>query len=170
MNIIFLDVDGPLIPGRLYHTNYVDDKGHTVSSQFDYKKGCFKWDPVAVDMITELCRKHAAKVVFSTSHNEVCFDTMKYKALCNNMSAEILHEDVRTKFAVDSYSKKDSIVDWLRAHPEVINWVVVDDEEIMPSNQVKVNFNLGITIDDFFDIEEWLKGNVPDRSKHKLIV
>lgn len=161
MNIIFLDVDGPLIPGRMY---YAKSK-----STFRESANQFLWDPIAVRMIMELCTKHKAKVVFSTSHNEIEYSDMRRKADYNGLFSHLLHHHNRTEFRVSCYNKKDAIVQWLREHPEVKYWVLIDDEEIMPSNQVKVDFDVGISLQNFYDAEDWLQGITPD-GKPKLVV
>lgn len=161
MNIIFLDVDGPLIPGRMYYAG--------PKSTFRESANQFLWDPIAVRMIIELCEKYDAKVVFSTSHNELLFTDMEDKAEFNGLPEKYLHFQNRTEFRVSCYNKKDAIVQWLREHPEVKYWVLIDDEEIMPSNQVKVDFDVGISLQNFYDAEDWLQGITPD-GKPKLVV
>jgi hypothetical protein len=141
MKIIFQDVDGPLIPGRLYYSR---------DAHYNDEKGFFVYDPVAVGMIRELCKRFDAKVVYNTAHNETDPGLMFWKARMNDMD-DLLHDDCRTGFRVECYSKKDAIVTWLRNHPEVTEWIVIDDETIFDGDpQVKVDFNLGLTIDNFF--------------------
>lgn len=151
MKIIFQDVDGPLIPGRMYYAK----NGH-----YSQEHGAFIYDPVAVGMLRELCKRCDAKIVYSTAHNETDLDCMRRKARINGME-DLLHEDCRTEFRVSLYNKKDAIVEWLRRHPEIggKDWIVFDDETILDGlPQIKVDFGIGLTISNFFDAVEYLSG------------
>lgn len=153
MKIIFQDVDGPLIPGRMYYAKH---------ATYSHDLGAFLYDPVAVGMIRELCRKHGAKVVYNTAHNEEDFNLMRYKARVNDME-DLLHDDCRTDFVLNQEdeipSRRAAIERWLARHPEVTSWVVIDDESnIHPTRQVTIDFNLGMTINSFFKAEEILSG------------
>jgi hypothetical protein len=149
--IVFCDVDGPLIPGRMYYAK----NGH-----YSQEHGAFIYDPVAVGMLRELCKRCDAKIVYSTAHNETDPNWMRRKARINGME-DLLHEDCRTEFRVSLYNKKDAIVEWLRRHPEIgeKDWIVIDDEHIVDGpSQIKVDFGIGLTIGNFFDAVEYLSG------------
>lgn len=149
--IVFCDVDGPLIPGRMYYAK----NGH-----YSQEHGAFIYDPVAVGMLRELCKRCDAKIVYSTAHNETDPNWMRRKARINGME-DLLHEDCRTEFRVSLYNKKDAIVEWLRRHPEIgeKDWIVIDDERIVDGpSQIKVDFGIGLTIGNFFDAVEYLSG------------
>jgi hypothetical protein len=151
MKIIFQDVDGPLIPGRMYYAK----NGH-----YSQEHGAFIYDPVAVGMLRELCKRCDAKIVYNTAHNETDPNWMRRKARINGME-DLLHEDCRTEFRVSLYNKKDAIVEWLRRHPEIggKDWIVFDDETILDGlPQIKVDFGIGLTISNFFDAVEYLSG------------
>lgn len=153
MKIIFQDVDGPLIPGRLYYKK---------SARYNAELGAFVYDPVAVGMIRELCEQHDAKVVYNTAHNEESFDLMRYKARVNHME-DLLHDDCRTDFCLsaedENPSRRAAIERWLARHPEVTEWIVIDDERnIHPTRQITIDFDLGITIANFLRATEILSG------------
>lgn len=148
--VIFQDVDGPLIPGRLYY------------AQHAHMNADFIWlyDPVAVGMLREICTRRGVKIVYSTAHNEEDPNMMRYKARVNGME-DLLHEDCQTKFRSEMFSKQDAIVEWLRRHPEVDSWLCIDDEDVFrgPHPQhVKVEFSVGLTIDNFHDIDGYFSG------------
>jgi hypothetical protein len=148
MKVIFQDVDGPLIPGRMYYSKH---------STYSFDKGLHNYDPVAVGMLRELCRRFNAKIVYNTAHNEEDYDRMRAKARHGGFE-DLLHEDCRTDFVVDqtyeeSPSRIASIRRWLAKHPEITDddWIVIDDEsDIHNTRQVTIDFNLGMTINNFF--------------------
>lgn len=146
--VIFQDVDGPLIPGRMYYRK---------EARYDTEKACFLYDPVAVDMLRTLCEKYGARIVFNTAHNEEKHEAMRYKARINGFE-DLLHEDCRTEFCVTNESRLGSCYQWIEKHPEVTEWIVIDDEKLNDPHQVHINFSVGMTIDNFFMAEQ-LFGN-----------
>lgn len=144
-----LDVDGPLIPGRMYYAKH----GH-----YDQENGVFLYDPVAVGMLREICRQTNAKIVYNTAHNEENFERMRYKARINNLE-DLLHDDCRTNFCITKETRLGGINEWLSRHSEVESWTVIDDENIFDGPpQVKINFDIGMTIGNFFEVIEILTG------------
>jgi hypothetical protein len=141
MKIIFQDIDGPLIPMRMY---YNGSRPHNGKS--------FIYDPVAVDMLRTLCRKFDAKVVFNTAHNENPVDVMMYQATTNGMEDIMYTQDPATSFDDLIVSRLYSIEQWLARHPEVTDWVVIDDYEIKTDRLVQVDFRTGMTIDTFYRV------------------
>lgn len=163
MNIIFLDVDGPLIPGRMYYSPH---------ATFDKQRGLFLWDHVAVGMIIELCKKHHAKVVFNTAHNERDSNLMHRKANLNGLSSEFIHEDCRTLYMINDSTKREAISAWMSDHTHEYEYhVVIDDDILNIKNHVKVDFNIGMTIENFFEAEAYLQGLDPGQfTKSKLVI
>lgn len=149
--VIFQDIDGPFIPGRLYFN------GHRPVRSTEPL--AFFWDPVAVMMVNRICEKSNAKVVFNTAHNENPEEIMRYQAAQNGLA--YLHKDCQTLYPRDEYSRMKAIEIWLRNHPEINNWVCIDDMEVHPTNQVRVNFDIGMTLDDFNKSVEILTGKMP---------
>lgn len=147
MNIIFQDIDGPLIPARLYFFG-----GRPTL------EGAFFWDPVAVMMINKLCEMCDAKIVFNTAHNENPEEVMRYQAGVNKLGN--LHEHCQTDYPKMS-SRVGAIENWLQKHPEVNRWTVIDDFHVHDTKQVKVDFNLGMTLDNFNQAVEILTDKKP---------
>lgn len=139
MRIIFQDIDGPLIPLRMYYGG-----GRT----FERERGSFIYDPVAVGMVNELARKYDAKIVFNSAHCPNGPDIMRHQANVNSLAP--MHEDCVTKFAKSIEHRYDAIAEWLGRHPEVVEWIVIDDMEVHLPRQVQVDYNIGMTIDNFY--------------------
>jgi hypothetical protein len=138
MKIIFQDIDGPLIPMRMY---YRGSRPHNGSS--------FIYDPVAVDMLRSICERTGAKVVFNTMHNENPADVMMYQAQVNNMPDIMYKEDPITSFDDLLRGRLYAIEQWLTRHPDVDDWIVIDDADINTDKLVQVDFHVGMTIDTF---------------------
>lgn len=147
MNIIFQDIDGPLIPARLYFFG-----GRPTL------EGAFFWDPVAVMMINKLCEMCDAKIVFNTAHNENPAEVMRHQAAMNRLGH--IHDDCQTEYPKQS-SRFKAIENWLEKHPEVKGWVVIDDMPVHNTNQVKVDFDIGMTLNNFNQAVEILTGIKP---------
>lgn len=137
--IAFLDVDGPLIPGRMYFR-----VGATYSSQLDFYSFC----PTIVDMLNYLTDATGAKIVFNSTHNdrgaEIAVKQAEYNRLRN------LHHDVLTgfpdaEFSVAPDARVRAIEKWLVKHPEVTHHCVFDDAPLGGENFRQVEFNEGIT-------------------------
>lgn len=147
MRIIFQDIDGPLIPLRMYYRG---------GRPFDYQKGSFMFDPIAVDMINHVCQEFDARVVFNTAHNENPEHVMKHQGTVNGFTH--LHENCTTEFIRSIDNRFEAIKEWLSRHPEVTEWIVVDDMEVHRPRQVLVDYSTGMTIHNYYNMCE-LFGN-----------
>lgn len=140
MNIVFLDIDGPMIPYVItkYHPdNYTAYPGKTKISP-DYWKFCER----AAILWNKLCETRDFQVVISSSwrirdsgphYFEDLFET-------NNLKIN-LHEDWRTKSlaANNSYAYYHSyevectraaeINEWILRHNEIKNFIILDDSD-----------------------------------------
>jgi hypothetical protein len=145
IKIIFLDVDGPMIPGRCYYAGIP-------------RKPPVGWtyDPLAVKMIRHLCDKYDAKIVYNSSHNDEGETYILDQAINNGMGSEHLHKNYMTEFPRETYSREVGIERWLRAHPEVTNYCCVDDFPLALPNAVKVEYSIGITLDNYEKMERLL--------------
>lgn len=138
--VMFLDIDGPLIPQRAYWLKRnALGRGHS------------KWfDPVAVELFNDIFYKvPKLKIVFSTSwaevySNDLMFDFFKLNGL--NITQEMLCEEDRTPKKNDS-KRGEEIQWWLDKHPHITNFVIVDDSRqvltVDPEKTVLVDFNEG---------------------------
>lgn len=137
-NIIFLDVDGPMIPESLYDIDmYCSAKRSTIST-------------VALGWVLRLARIANAKIVMNTAHN--IWGDVKTDLIRLGIPEELFHEDHKTKFPKkkseakgDFYGRKEAILEWIDRQPVEIDWVGFDDENYEHKNLVLCTFEDGIT-------------------------
>lgn len=137
MKIIFQDIDGPLIPHRMYYTGF---------RPYDTMRNSFVWDPIAVQMINRICEICDAKVVFNTAHCENPAEIMKHQAACNGL--KFLHEDCKTSYPFTD-NRYQAITEWLDKHNTISDWIVIDDVQVCLSRQIKVDWKVGMTIENY---------------------
>ncbi len=147
MKILFLDVDGPLIPARMYYDGIP-------RRPFD---GTWLYDPVAIGMVNALCNKYGAKIVYNSSHNDDGPAHMRAQATANDLDHHLHPTDWITKFPGDTDNRAQGITEWLLRHPEVTNWVDVDDFAVQVTNFALVDFKIGMTLDTYETMEKFLK-------------
>lgn len=148
VKIIFLDIDGPVIPG----------------SQLLVNKNS-SWDRIAqphiIAILNLLCERSGAKIVFNTSHNIPLPNVPDIEvALVNQgLSKEYLYwDDLKTKFPSKGYKRHEGVTEWLyRNKPEV--WVGFDDVKYtLKDNLIVVDYDVGITLRDAEKALEILTG------------
>lgn len=152
MKIIFLDIDGPLIPGRTHY----DGPPYFLLGYLSVP--IWRYDPVTVNMINKLTNKYDAWVVYNSSHNEIERkekDYLKFQSHCNGLLR--LHDDHITDYPDRVNLRRQGIENWLRKYPDTTHWVSVDDYEIHTPNFVKVSFMHGIGLDEYEAMEKFLK-------------
>lgn len=118
--VIFLDVDGPMIPVRAYHLP-------------NQTKPASVFDPIAAAMLDKLIKMSGAKLVISSTWQINGLDGVKELLSKNGIDPAHLHEDWATKSAGRSKFSSmrcNEIKWWLDDHPEVEAWVALDDEEL----------------------------------------
>lgn len=113
--ILFLDIDGPLIPGRAaLLPNQTAPYWHI-------------FDPVAVSLINDACRHQGRKIVVHSSwvkHTDLYeFDLLEH-LIGQGLDASLFHEDPICKPIAWRY---DRIKEWLSRH-EIDDYVILDDE------------------------------------------
>ena len=165
MNVIFLDIDGPLVNLRAHVA-------------FNGKRQIIRdFDPVGLGIVNRLCEESGAKIVISStwrlfdgrSRREVLgkhidnpnslFDLREhlcYKGLTNNF-----HEDWKTNLVKMSSTRGMEIRDWLDDHSNISHWCAIDDcydfaDDMMP-NVVLVNSDDGISYSNYIKARELLK-------------
>ena len=114
--VIFLDIDGPMIPVRAQLIQQSAGAART-------------FDPVAVSLLLDIISKSGAKLVISSTigvHGyEHCCDMLDR----NGISPSNLHQDWITPRKMSSY-RIHEIVWWLDKHPEITHYVAIDDEQL----------------------------------------
>jgi hypothetical protein len=179
VNVIFLDIDGVLnttrtaIGDKLFRMQNPGEE-HVIAS----RANCF--DRAGVGMILSIISRIPAKIVISSTwrFRSVMSDEIQvgdekynfannlYRNLKNSGLLPFVHEDWRT---VDLHRfnagkvRGDEIQEWLSRHPEVKNYVIIDDDSDMLEGQqehfVHVPTNDGILTEHFFLIEKILENS-----------
>lgn len=132
--IIFLDIDGPMLPLRAY----VLSPG---AKPFDRR-----FDPCAVAMVNRLCIVTHAKLVISSNWAMKGRDFVVAALARSGITHDRLHSDWTTPRGADSgsWSRGAEVLRWVANHPEVTHWVSFDDEEIESPNAVTVTIEEGM--------------------------
>ena len=144
--ILFLDIDGVMLPGRAYTLpNQTSNPYVTV------------FDPCAVAMVNEACRKQNRKIVVHSSWVKHWSAPEIHKHLAEQgVNVDLLHEHW---FTDPQFSwRYDRVRDWLYRHKnEVTDWVVIDDElptskedeRFLEGHSIFTDFDEGVTMKDF---------------------
>lgn len=136
MKIVFLDFDGPLIPGKCgfinnkYKNNIEMKNDGKYNELLDGNFHYFAFDQFVVDYLNSLCYKHDdIHFVLHTSWrkfypDDFIFDLMKYQGL--NLR---FHEDYLAPFKFSS-NRWNEISFWMDDHKDISkeNIVILDDE------------------------------------------
>lgn len=113
--VIFLDVDGPMIPIRAVH---LPNQTALLSI----------FDPCAVAMLNKLIQLSNAKIVISSIRGQDGFDSCVAMLQRNGIDPTHLHSDWVTPR--DRFARHHQIADWLILHPEITHYVAIDDEDL----------------------------------------
>ena len=141
-NIIFIDIDGPLLPTRQWYTKenskiLSDAKGfyNVIASNFELKRNV-RFDPVAVWMFNMWAKYSNALGVLSTNWmNHTSVEEMKELFKSNNLQIE-LHRDPITPKRMSSY-RCNEIQWWIDEYADEIDkYIAVDDEWGMNPKQL----------------------------------
>ncbi len=139
--VIFLDVDGVLTSERC--------------------NGYYDFDLWAVNFFLWACEQSGAKIVMSSAWRNL----PRAKEWFTEMFGKHLHKDWRT--GGKDWHRGDEIDEWLEQHPEVDNFVIVDDTihglEGHKANLVFTSYCDGLLTKHMYDIKArlGLKGSLP---------
>lgn len=136
MNIVFLDIDGPMLSGRAW-VPWILGGG---------KGNLGLWDPIGVAMVNSLLREAPAQLVISSTWKILGYEEFCDHLKKNQMDPKYLHEDWKTPRKFSS-TRSDEVHLWLEEHPEVQKWVSFDDVEVYGEGAITVSFSDGITLD-----------------------
>lgn len=140
-NIIFVDIDGPLLPARQWYVPensriLQEVKGNTaeIQNSFELKKR-IRFDPIAIAMFNTWVHFSKAKVVLSTNwvgHTSV--PEILELCLINGMDIMLHTEPVTPKFL--SSNRYREISSWVEDFSNYINNFIVwdDDYTVHPDN------------------------------------
>lgn len=113
--ILFLDIDGPMIPARAYVM-----AGQT-------KPFVRIFDPCAVGLINELCEKRGYKIVLHSSWIRIEGGQQTYDhCIFQGLKSEHFHEDAWCD--ENTNWRYTRVAMWLKAHPETTHYLIMDDK------------------------------------------
>lgn len=90
-----------------------------------------------------------AKVVTNSHHNNEYngVGSIKERLIEQGLKEEHFHEDHQTIYP--NMRERDTAVrEWLARHPEVSEWLAIDDTPFLDENLILVNSDAGITLND----------------------
>lgn len=145
--VLFLDVDGTLIPMRAYR--FAKPRPGRDHGQFRVM------DPVAVATILSLLCRSDAVIVLSSVWRKDDRTLLFARFAENGIMPDQFHEDYCTPVFSDC-TRGDEIRAWLRDHPEVTTYAVLDDEQVDIENMVKVDVQNGVLYEHEQRLEELL--------------
>lgn len=147
--IIFLDIDGPMIPYRCLF----------LPNQTKIMK---VFDPVAVGLINNLCEEHDHKIVLHTSWVQIIGgpETLEH---CHEqgLKPEHFHQDAFCDEKVNW--RYDRVAKWLHEHPGTSRYAIVDDDLFqqgsykhyptgMKGHMVQVNYYTGFLFHEYNEV------------------
>lgn len=113
--VIFLDIDGPMIPASYF----------LVDSMASWNR---RFPTTTVAVIKWLCERTGAKVVFNTTHNLPYdgVDDIDVALEKQGLDRDHIHAtDLATKYP--GIERDLAVKEWLHRHPEVTDWIALDD-------------------------------------------
>ena len=144
-NIIFLDIDGPMVPGTWC---LIED-----CASLDRK-----FSPIAVRVLKLICDEFDAKVVLNSSHNtmfdepvngtESVRDTFETYGLTKYLLG-------KTDFPVvpimntNQENRLVAVEKWIDDNDFTGNWVIFDDVSLQHENAYTVSFDYGIGTNEY---------------------
>ena len=113
--VIFLDIDGPMIPA----TMFLIDRMCSFNRVFP---------ATTIAVINRLCEQTGAKVVFNTTHNRPFPDVpdIAQAIVLHGLDQDHLHPtDMHTRYP--DLPRDVAIKEWLARHDDVEDWCAIDD-------------------------------------------
>lgn len=154
--ILFLDIDGPMIP---YRAAWLPEQTPVMT----------KFDPIAVAMINKLCEKRPElKIVLHSSWVYINGGEETLRHCINQGIKKEYFYEADPFVKEDIHWRYNRVAEWLERHPEVTGYVIIDDTayekdtggmqhpQEMNSRLVLIDYNDGITTDKYSDIMEVL--------------
>lgn len=145
MKIIFLDVDGVL-----NSMTYIEQKEKEIEANLGYI------DESTIKHLARIVEETGAKIVLSSSWRSM-FDQNMHPAF--DAAAELIRLLEKYNLALISKTEHigsrrgDEVREWLNRHPNVSNFVILDDAPFpdwneLTKNWVKTSFTTGLTDED----------------------
>ncbi|WP_431861310.1 HAD domain-containing protein [Azospirillum sp.] len=138
MKVVFLDIDGPMIPQRAYYLP--ENHGKLVT----------RFDPVAVWMVLRLLHLAPAKLVISSTWRKHGRERMAADLTVNGICPSHLHDDWSTgEHRDEPLGRAKEIMGWMDRHPEVTHYAAIDDERLELPGEVRTTFHDGMQMGHF---------------------
>jgi hypothetical protein len=149
--IIFLDIDGPMIPASFYLVNV--DCSH-------YRK----FPETQIALLSALCERSGAKIVFNTTHNQdwEWAPPIHYALEAHGLERDHIRE---TNFKTDypSLDRDLAVKKWLAENNPDADWLALDDSKFTTDDRlIWVDPDAGITLQhlneiaDRWSLKPWL--------------
>lgn len=144
MNVVFIDIDGPLISTpQLMADNWAS-----------MNRSLFNQN--AIIYVNSICNLANAKIVTNSSHNYMTVPRgleehdLRQDLIRHGIKEEYFHEDWRTRFGdAHNITRLYGLQNWLNAH-EVTKWVSFDDMKYTTHEElIHVSFDDGIAWKDY---------------------
>jgi hypothetical protein len=146
MNIIFLDIDGPMIPSAMF----------LIDQNASYGR---KFSPICIAVANEMCRVSNANIVFNTTHNRDA-DELREAIYTQGLNPGYVHSDSHTRYP--NVGRGLAIKEWLANHPEVERWVAIDDVKCADGdNMILVDPDVGIHVGTLYQVCNVFGGTPP---------
>ena len=163
--ILFLDIDGPMLPAR---------------ASFLPNQTTPYWkilDPVAVAMVNNVCETTGRRIVVHSSwvkHQENFENGLFAHLVEQGLKSQFFHSDPICQPISWRY---DRAMEWLKRHPEIVDFVILDDEppqtldpQWLTSNLILVDYMNGLTWENMQAIktESWICSHLQQASQQEL--
>ena len=135
MKILFVDVDGPLIPA----SQFLIDKFASIERRIP---------PLTVAILNKICQETGALVVMNTTHNRTYSDIWDIAVAMKDAGFDpsFFHPTSR-KTAYPETSRSDAVSSWLAKHSEVDDYVCIDDVKCASDDHMLlIDPDIGLTI------------------------
>ncbi len=119
--VLFLDIDGPLIPGRAYPRGYRPDMELFLAGVYN------KFDQVAIDNLNHICEEFGWKLVIHSSWIRYAGPVETFE---HCVKEGLKETNFHNHFSCDreEHFRYTRIAKWLAKHPEVTEYLILDDQ------------------------------------------
>lgn len=135
--ILFLDIDGPMIPTRAF---YLENQGKLMGFGV-----ADTFDPIAVGMLNDVFKETRCQLVISSTWRIKGLEICKELLTKNKVVYNTIHPDWETPRKMSS-NRGEEIKMWLNKHKEVIKYAILDDEKVDLPNLVRVSNEDGMQL------------------------
>lgn len=153
MRILFIDIDGPLIPGKASY--FDDDKNSDIIHWSEF-------DPFSVRFYNMLFEKYNDLYgVIHSSWRKFYNDDFLLNHFSQQGCKFRFHDDLTAPFKFSS-NRWEEISMWLSDHPEIDDYMILDDEyppESYKERTIVINFDDGLSRENCQDLIKWLEKN-----------